>query len=129
MGIKEFTPGYSLPMIRSFLLFLLALAIFSCSSLEQTDKIRSEMITATDGDTLLYEMYQTGLDKYRYEYNLKNGNKTTQLFTAEFTGEAGSEARMDIERGRNEIRVILDKPIENQSKQVNGTNYVLKGTK
>ena len=82
-----------------------------------------------NGDTLVYQMYLTGLYKFRYEFNLVNNRDTTNVFTTEFTDEAGNEAIMEIEPSPTLVRIVLDKPVADQTKTIKGVTYELKGTK
>ena len=106
----------------------LVFALGSCDSLEKTDKVRSEIVTATNGDTLVYEMYLTGLKKFRYEFNVVNNRDTTSVFETSFEDSKGNEAMMEIEPINGGLRITLDKPVDDQTKTVNGVIYELKGT-
>ncbi|HSI90902.1 MAG TPA: hypothetical protein VK927_07265 [Adhaeribacter sp.] len=101
----------------------------SCEALEKTDMIRSEPIMQVQDQTLIYEMYLTGTDKYRYAYKLVNAQDTTQLFEAKITDETANNLGMEIEKTGNGYKIILDKPIEKQQKTVDGVTYQLEGTK
>ena len=108
---------------------LLFSGLTSCDSLEDTSLVRTETVMPVSGDTLIYQMYMTGLYKFRYEFNLVNSRDTTNVFSTEFTDESGNEARMEIEPSATLIRIELDKPIENQTKTIKGVTYELKGTR
>jgi hypothetical protein len=119
--LKNLKPLLFLPFVFSMLT--------GCEGLEKTDKIRSEVLTEVKGKSLVYEMYLTGLDKYRYVYKLAGPQDTTQLFETSFTDASGNYASMELEQTRKGLKILLDRPIEKQSKTVEGVTFELEGTK
>ena len=111
------------------LLFAFVCCLSSCEALEKTDLIKREVITDVKGKSLVYEMYVTGLDKYRYNYKLVSPQDSTQLFEVRFMDETANNMEMEIEQSRNRIKIILDRPTEHQTKTVDGFTYELQGTK
>lgn len=119
-----------LKIIKCFLLPLFLLAFLAgCEGLEKTDKIRSEVLTKVNGKSLVYEMYLTGLDKYRYVYRLAGPGDTTQIFETSFTDDSGNYAGMELEQTRNGLKIILERPVEKQTKTIDGFTFELEGTK
>jgi hypothetical protein len=120
-------------IMKNLKLFLALFSILfffsSCESLEKTDLVRREVITKVENKTLVYELYLTGLDKYRYTFKLVGTQDSTQLFEAHFTDETANYMNIDIEQEKNNIRIILDKPVEHQTKTVDGFTYELASAK
>ncbi|MBI3221219.1 MAG: hypothetical protein HYZ44_17045 [Bacteroidetes bacterium] len=59
---------------------LLILLTFGCSPLEQNDFIESKEVGKTNHGTIVYKLYQTGIDSYRYEFCLVDKVDTTDIF-------------------------------------------------
>jgi hypothetical protein len=114
---------------RFLLLFIFIACLSSCEGLEKTDLIKRQTITQVQNKELVYEMYLTGLDKYRYTYKLVGPQDSTQLFEAKFTDETANNLEMEIEQSSNRFRIILDRPTETQTKTVDGVTFELAGTK
>ena len=112
-----------------FLLFGFVIFLSSCEALEKTDLVKSETITTVEGKAVVYEMYVTGLDKFRYNFSLAGIKDTTQLFEARFTDETASDVAMEIEQTRKHLKIKLDRPTPTQTKTINGFTYELSGTK
>lgn len=112
-----------------FILCTLFTTLTGCEGLEKTDKVRSEVLTQVNGKSLLYEMHLTGLDKYRYVYRLAGPQDTTQIFETRFTDETGNYAGMELEQTPNGLKIILDRPVEKQTKTIDGVIFELEGTK
>lgn len=111
---------------------LLIAGLTNCDSLEDTSLVRTEPLSIINGDTLLVDMYMTGLYKFRYEFSLSNGQrKIPKLFVAEFEDKNGNEAQLEIEQSANLVRVIMDKPVTGYSVPApdTGVRYELQGTK
>ena len=101
----------------------------SCESLEKTDLVRSEVITNVKGKNLVYKMYLTGTDKYRYNFMLASPKDTTQLFETHFTDESANYVEMEVEQNQNSLKILIDKQIEPQAKTIDGFTYKLEATK
>jgi hypothetical protein len=59
---------------------LIILLTFGCSTLEQNDFIEVKELGKTTRGTIVYKLYQTGIDNYRYEFHLADKSDTTDIF-------------------------------------------------
>ena len=120
-------------MIKNLkLLALLGAAIVTfsaCEALQDEAAVKSETITEINGRSFVYELFKTGPDKYRYEFNLIGPADTTQIMTADLHASDGNEPTMEIEQGRNSIKVLVDKPIGTGSKTIDGFTFEIVGSK
>ncbi len=113
---------------RFLLLFIFMCCLSSCEGLEKTDLVKRQTITQVQNKDLVYELYLTGLDKYRYTYKLVGPQDSTQLFEAKFLDETANNLEMEIEQSGKRLKIILDRPTETQTKTVDGVTFELAGS-
>ena len=68
--------------IHVYFVFSLTLILFinGCSLFEQNDFIISKVISNNTKEQVFYDVYQTGLDNYRFEFKSANNSDTIKLF-------------------------------------------------
>jgi len=66
--------------VRQYLTLTAYLFVASCSSFEQNDFIVSNVISNNTNEQIFYNVYQTGIDNYRFEFKSVNNSDTTKLF-------------------------------------------------
>ncbi|WP_276373716.1 hypothetical protein [Chryseolinea sp. H1M3-3] len=64
------------------LLLLLLCLIQACSTVEQNELIESKNLGLTTSGNVVYDLYQTGPDNYRYEFSIVDKGDSAALFTA-----------------------------------------------
>jgi len=71
-------------MTKSNLLFFLLVisSLTGCSLLEQYDFVISKDISTVEGEKIYYDVFQTGLDNYTFEFKSASGTDTARLFEA-----------------------------------------------
>ena len=113
----------------TILFFILVLWMSSCDIFNQNDFIEREKITEIGKMILIYDLYQTGIDNYRYEFKLIAGQDTTHLFESYLNDATANNSQFSIEKGHNEIRLKINKPIGIQEKEASGITFKLEGIK
>ncbi len=68
--------------LHVYFVFSLTLILFinGCSLFEQNDFIISKVISNNTKEQVFYDVYQTGLDNYRFEFKSANNSDTIKLF-------------------------------------------------
>ena len=108
-------------------LTLLALVLTSCELLNQNDFVETINIGSDDGEKIYCDVYQTGLDNYRYEFNMINEvSDTIKIFDAYLNDAVNGNEEFELTVKEDTIEITNSKPISNDPKEVNGKIYRLK---
>lgn len=101
--------------------FSLTLLLFlcSCSLFEQNDFIVSKVISNTAKEKVYYDVYQTGLDNYRFEFKTANNSDTTKLFEYNLNDAIYTAMRFTIAQVNDTLTISTNLP----------TNKVVRRTK
>ena len=105
----------------------LLLSISSCSLFEQNDFIVSEIISNTTKEQVYYDVYQTGLDNYRFEFKSANNSDTTNLFEYFLNDAIYTAMRFTSVHTNDSLTITTNFPINKMvSKTKSGTIVILK---
>ena len=112
--------------------FCLLVLIFSfnfVSCILQNDFITSQIILEENGETVFYDVFQTGIDNYRIEFKYINNNDTVNLFEDYLNDALYSERKFESYK-KNDTLIIKTKrtyvPNYLFNKTKNGLNVLLK---
>jgi hypothetical protein len=95
----------------------------------QNDFIETIKIAAIDDNELICNLYQTGIDNYRYEFKIIEGQDTTDIFDTYLNDATAKNSTFTIEKENEKIVIISNKPIGRLEKEVGGQTFVLEGIK
>jgi len=113
--------------VRQYFTLTALLLIASCSFFEQNDFIISNVISKDTNEQIFYDVYQTGIDNYRFEFKAVNNSDTIKLFE-HFLNDATYKAmRFKITPSNDTLIIIPNIPTEFKfSKTKIGTTVILK---
>jgi hypothetical protein len=100
----------------------------SCDGLYQNDHIYySSTVGEIEGKNIVYDIYQTGIDNYRYEIYILGYRDTTRLFLAYLNDAIADNSQFDLHVTNSKIEIKCNKSIGYQEKLINGKTFVLAG--
>jgi hypothetical protein len=113
--------------VRQYFTLTVLLLIASCSFFEQNEFIISNVISKNTNEQIFYDVYQTGIDNYRFEFKAVNNSDTIKLFE-HFLNDATYKAmRFKITPSNDTLIIIPNIPTEFKfSKTKIGTTVILK---
>jgi hypothetical protein len=98
----------------------------SCTLFEQNDFVVSKTISNEPKETIYYNVYQTGIDNYRLEFNVNSGTETTKLFEYYLNDAVYTSMNLDITKNNDTVKIKINMPTENISaKKINKTIVIL----
>ena len=103
------------------------LSMNSCNMFNQNDFIESGKIVGVDDKEMIYNLYQTGHDNYRYEIRLIENQDTLGLFTSYLNDATARNTRFTIQEEGKAVIIKMNKPVADQEKKVNLSTFYLKG--
>jgi len=109
--------------------FIIIFIIYSCDLLYQNDFVKSEKIYEIEQGELFYDLYQTGIDNYRYEFNAIKNQDTVKLFDAYLNDAIAKNSLFTIESRNGFININCNKPLGEIEKVAFGMTFKLKGRK
>lgn len=107
----------------------LALLLFlcSCSLFEQNDFIVSKVISNTEKEKVYYDVYQTGLDNYRFEFKAVNNSDTTKLFEYNLNDAIYTAMKFTIIQANDTLTIATNLPTNKVVRRTKfGTTVILK---
>jgi hypothetical protein len=112
-----------------FLRYCLSLSLIfsSCSLLEQNEIIRTEEIGDIKGKKLIYSLYQTGIDNYRFEFKVVNSKDTSEITTMFLNDASANYLKFEIQEYPAKVMIRVNKPIGNETKRIGEINYEIRG--
>lgn len=112
--------------IKYFSLTALLLLI-SCSFLKQNDFIISKVISKNTNEQILYDVYQTGIDNYRFEFKAVNHPDTIKLFEYFLNDATYKAMRFKITPSNDTLTIVTNMPTDFKFSQTKiGTIVILK---
>ena len=97
------------------LIYILTNLMFfgSCTFFEQNDFVVSKTISNEPKETIYYNVYQTGIDNYRLEFNVNSGTETTKLFEYYLNDAVYTSMNLDITKNNDTVKIKINMPTEN----------------
>ena len=111
------------------ILFGLLIWINSCELFNQNDFIETFKIADIDDKELVCNLYQTGIDNYRYEFKIIKSQDTTDLFDAYLNDATANNSIFTLEKENEKMIIISNKPIGRLEQKVHGQIFILEGVK
>jgi hypothetical protein len=109
------------------LIYILTNLIFfgSCTFFEQNDFVLSKTISNEPKETIYYNVYQTGIDNYRLEFNVNSGTETTKLFEYYLNDAIYTSMNLDITKNNDTVKIKINMPTENISAKTRNKTIVI----
>lgn len=113
--------------LRQYFTLTALLLIASCSFFEQNDFIISKVISKDTNEQIFYDVYQTGIDNFRFEFKAVNNSDTIKLFEYFLNDATYKAMRFKITPSNDTLIIIPNIPTELKfSKTKIGTTVILK---
>jgi hypothetical protein len=87
------------------LLILSSLLTISCPRLEQNDLTAYEDLGQTTKGIIIYKLYQTGIDNYRYEFYLVDSGDAVDIFQSYLNDATYKGLRFIIQESKDTIKI------------------------
>jgi hypothetical protein len=85
---------------------------FGYSLLTQNDYIHSEVLINDQAEHIFYDIYQTGLDNYRFEFKSVTNADTTHLFNCNLNDSVYGSMKFDRFVEKDMIKIVTNIPVE-----------------
>ena len=113
--------------VRQYFTLTALLLMVSCSFFEQNDFIVSKVISKNTNEQILYDIYQTGIDNYRFEFKAVNKSDTINLFEYFLNDATYKAMRFKNFTSNDTVTIITNMPTDFKfSKTKMGTIVILK---
>ncbi len=96
-------------------LFCCLLLILSCKFLEQKDFILRKTLINKSDESIFYDIYQTGIDNYTFEFFHSYKNDTTKIFDYHLNDALHSALRLQTTIVGDTVLIESNMPFENKS--------------
>ena len=106
-------------------LLILSLLTTCCSSLEQNDFVEKRDLGKTTRGTILYKLYQTGIDNYRYEFYSVDDNDTTDLFQTYLNDATYEGIRFIVQETGDTTKIKSTRDLGQLTKKIGGRIFIL----
>jgi hypothetical protein len=109
------------------LIYILTNLMFfgSCTFFEQNDFVVSKTISNEPKETIYYNVYQTGIDNYRLEFNVNSGTETTKLFEYYLNDAVYTSMNLDITKNNDTVKIKINMPTKNISAKTRNKTIVI----
>jgi hypothetical protein len=109
------------------LIYILTNLMFfgSCTFFEQNDFVVSKTISNEPKETIYYNVYQTGIDNYRLEFNVNYGIETTKLFEYYLNDAVYTSMNLDITKNNDTVKIKINMPTRNISAKTRNKTIVI----
>jgi hypothetical protein len=109
------------------LIYILTNLMFfgSCTFFEQNDFVVSKTISNEPKETIYYNVYQTGIDNYRLEFNVNSGTETTKLFEYYLNDAVYTSMNLDITKNNDTVKIKINMPTRNISAKTRNKTIVI----
>jgi hypothetical protein len=84
-----------------------------CSFIEQNDFVLSETISNEANERIYYNVYQTGIDNYRFEFIATNNSDTTKLFEYYLNDAVYKAMKFSNSKTRDTLKIKTNFPTNN----------------
>jgi hypothetical protein len=113
--------------LRQYFTLTALLLVVSCSFLEQNDFVVSKVISKDSSEQIYYDIYQTGIDNYRFEFKAVNNSVTIKLFDYFLNDATYKAMRFKNFISNDTLTIITNMPTDfKYSKTKMGTIVILK---
>ena len=114
-------------VVRQYFTLTALLLVASCSFFEQNDFIISNVISKHTNEQIFYDVYQTGIDNYRFEFKVVSNSATIKLFDYFLNDAAYTAMRFKNFTSSDTLTIVTNLPTDFKfSKTKNGTTVILK---
>ena len=113
--------------VRQYFTLTTFLLVVSCSFFERNDFIVSNVISKDTSEQIFYDVYQTGIDNYTFEFKAVNNLDTLKLFEYFLNDVTYTAMRFKNIRTNDTLTIITNMPTDLKlSKTKIGTTVSLK---
>ena len=106
---------------------LLTIILAGCDLLNQNDYVETIEIGLIDKETIFCDVYQTGIDNYRYEFQkIAEGSDTMTIFPAYLNDAMNGNEDFELNRIGDTIEITTTKPIIHNPINIDNKTYLLK---
>ncbi len=98
---------------------------FGCSTLEQNDLIEVKELSRTTSGTIIYKLYQTGIDNYRYEFYLANNADTTDIFQTYLNDATHRQIKFLVLESNDTVKIKSNRNLGQQTKDLRNQVFTL----
>ena len=103
---------------------ILSLLTTCCSTLEQNDFVEERDLGKTTKGTILYKLYQTGTDNYRYEFYSVDHMDTTDPFQTYLNDATYKGIRFIVQETGDTIRIKSTRDLGQFTKTIEGRIFI-----
>jgi hypothetical protein len=96
-----------------------------CTLFEHNDFVVSKTISNEPKETIYYNVYQTGIDNYRLEFNVNSGTETTKLFEYYLNDAVYTSMNLDITKNNDTVKIKINMPTKNISAKTRNKTIVI----
>ena len=107
------------------LLLLFLCLIQACSTVEQNELIESKNVGLTTSGNVVYKVYQTGPDNYRYEFLIVDNGDSAALFTAYLNDASFKSVELFILEQNDTIKIKHNRNLGEYTKLSKDKVYLL----
>lgn len=104
---------------------LIILLTFGCSTLEQNDFIETKVLGKTTHGTIVYKLYQTGIDNYRYEFCLVDKVDTADIFETYLNDATYHNIKFIVLENNDTTKIKSNRDIWHVSKKIDDHVFTL----
>lgn len=108
--------------MKLYIKFLFIFTLHSCSVINQNDFIESKEIKKS---SISYDLYQVGIDNYRYDFKLINNTETVQLFSAYLNDATYKGLTFTIENKKDITIIRSTKKLTSESVTIKNQTFTL----
>lgn len=106
--------------------FLIVASLCTCTLFKQNDFVISEDISTIQGEKICYDVFQTGVDNYRFEFKSVSNSDTTRLFETYVNDAVYTAMRFKIRQEKDTLLITTNYPTDRMfGKTQKGTMVVL----
>ena len=110
--------------IKDLILPIIVLA--GCDLISQNDYIESIKIGSVDNEEIYCDVYQTGIDNYRYEFKkIAEDTDTINIFQVHLNDAINGNEEFELIKKGDTIEIINSKPIIHNPKKIDKRIYKL----
>jgi hypothetical protein len=101
---------------------MLLLFSYCCSLFEQNDFVMSKIILDDTNEKIYYDVFQTGIDNYRFDFKAISNSDTTKLFDYYLNDATYTAMKLNSLKTADTLIIKVNLPTNNTiAKTTNGT--------
>ena len=109
--------------IQNLILFVVVLT--GCDLLRQNDFVETIRIGSDDDEKIYCDVYQTGIDNYRYEFKkITEDSDTIKIFHAYLNDAINGNEKFELMRKGDTIEIANSKPMTCEPKEIDKKIYL-----